>query len=149
MTMRGPVLPDDAAESNTGGGDSGASEDVDVCSLLEQADIEAEFGDRWSVTQESSGCDWQVGEFGRSGTGTVNVVNTRTFGPIEEDYDIAWDVADHPVAMEAGGTRPSSTSRIRSAAVSSPARLLRQSHVPDRRLASPGASELLRSGGRP
>jgi hypothetical protein len=99
----GSVLPDDAAESNAGGGDSGASEDVDVCSLLEQADVEAEFGDRGSVTQESSGCDWQVGEFGRSGTGTVNVVNTRTIGPIEEDYDIAWDVADHPVAVEGVG----------------------------------------------
>lgn len=105
------ALPTDdgaGAGADTGGEDSGgeesdASDDVDVCSLLELADVEAEFGDRGEVTEGFSACDWQVGEFGLSGTGNINVTGLTTFGAIEDDYDIAWDVSDNPVAVEGVG----------------------------------------------
>jgi len=84
------------------GGDPGVT-DLDLCSLLETSEIEAEFGERGAVKdghEEMLQCTWDVGTASAGGTWGVSVGDLGpATGMPPEDYfatfrDLAGDAAD-------------------------------------------------------
>ncbi len=77
-----PTTTQDSSGGETGGESGGdAAADVDWCTVLDKAEIEAQFGEGGAVSEGTpddvvAGCEWEVGEDQSApGTGAINVSN--------------------------------------------------------------------------
>lgn len=96
--------------SGTGEADAGGTDDdgLDLCTLLETSEVEAEFGEVGPVAggePDFIHCVWEVGELYREGSGTVSVTD---FGPplgvtMEEHLATFRGFADNPVDIDGLG----------------------------------------------
>lgn len=96
----------DQGDASSDGGGAGATEQIDMCSLLEESEIEAQFGERGAVAEGTPGlgCSWDVGSPFDAGTGSLHLQDLPLTGlPVEEALASYRDLAQDPVDIEGLG----------------------------------------------
>lgn len=94
------------AEGSGGANDGGGGGGGDVCSLLEVAEIEAEFGDHGTVADgEPLGisCSWEIGDMSEPGSGVVGITSARGAGSPEQSMAEIRDLSLDPIEVEGIG----------------------------------------------
>lgn len=96
-------------QSDDGGLDAaGDGQRLDLCSLLEASEIEAEFGERGAVAgglEELESCVWDVGPQSEAGSGNVTIWDYPPVPgvSIEDNFAGFKELADNPVDIDGLG----------------------------------------------
>jgi hypothetical protein len=99
---------DGAGSDDDDGGEVDGGQALDLCTLLEESEVEAEFGERGRAAEgyeEFESCVWEVGDQSVAGTGSVTVSEYPTIPgqSLEDNFAGFEELADDPVDIDGLG----------------------------------------------